>query len=420
VCYVSQRRAADGAKPFVHSKGEAVGQRKLSAGGLILSVVLFFAGCKGRSAMSPGDGGAGQDGPPGVGEDGGGTGPHEPMPIIPNQGGSTLAQLQLVTIGFAADPNSTKDGEFGDFVVGSTWLKTVGADYGLKAAAHLKKVVLTQAQGASVTDSAIQMLIASKIQDGTLPSGDQVLYLIYYPPGTVVHSAFGGADTCLVIGNAAIGGYHWEGKNGATAFPYAVVPTCRNESLADIQASASHELMEAATDPFPMTNPAWVLTDPSSPWSALSGEVADFCEFLTASEGGYTLQQIWSNSAAQANDRDPCIPSPSSPFYNATATPALAQMVAPGQSFTFDIKGWSSAPVDPWMISADSSSSALDPMSFDPNPKLDATTLQNGQTAHLTVSVPPGTASKASALIFVNSFRSFTDFSIWPVVVTVP
>jgi hypothetical protein len=327
----------------------------------------------------------------------------------------------LVTITFAADPNSAKDGAFGDFVVGSTWLETVGADYGIVSATHVKKAVLTQTAAATVKDADIQALIAAKIKDGTLPSANQSLYLIYYPPGSVVQSVFDGADTCTSVGSSAIGGYHWEGKNGTAPFAYAVVPTCKNEALADIQASASHELMEAATDPFPSTKPAWVLTDATNPWSALDGEVADFCELETTSEGGYSLQQIWSNSAAKANDRDPCIPAPATPFYNATATPATVQSVAAGQSFTFEIKGWSSAAVAPWMLSADSFSSALGGgTSFDPKPTLDASTLGNGQSAHLTISVPAGTASQASALIFVTSSRSLTDFSIWPVVVTVP
>jgi len=383
---------------------------------LCIAGVLLLLGC--ASDMT-----AGSD----AGSDAGGSdlgfaiAPHEPLPVIPNQGGKTLSTLQLVTVTFAADPNSATDGTFGDFIVGSTWLKTVGADYGIQSATHVKKLVLTQTAGASVKDADIQSLIASKIADGSVPSTSQTLYLIYYPPNTVVHSAFGDADTCVTVGNAAIGGYHWEGKSGATAFAYAVVPTCKNEAVADIQASASHELIEAATDPLPNTKPAWVLTDTTNPWSVLDGEVADFCELLTATEGNYSVQQVWSNSAAKANDRDPCIPSPSEPFYNATATPGAVQMVAAGQSFTFDVKGWSSAPTTPWMISADAISSPLDAgASFDPKPMLDTTMMQAGQLAHLTITVPAGTASKASAVIFLTSSRSLTDFSIWPVVVAVP
>src|SRR5256885_1197863 len=80
----------------------------------------------------------------------------------------------------------------GDSIVGSAWLKTVGADYGLKSATHAKKVTLTQTAAATVKDADVQALVASKIQDGTLPSGNQALYLVYYPPGTVVQSPFGG------------------------------------------------------------------------------------------------------------------------------------------------------------------------------------------------------------------------------------
>lgn len=344
------------------------------------------------------------------------------MTVIPNQGGPTLASLQLVTLSFAADPNGAKDAAFGDFVVGSQWLKTVGADYGITAATHVKNVVLTQTAGKTVKDADVQALVAASIANGSAPSGSGgVLYLVFYPPGSVVQSPFGGADTCVSVGNAAIGGYHWEGKSGTTPFAYAVVPTCTNEAFADIEASASHELMEAATDPLPSTKPAWVLTDATNPWSALDGEVADFCELLTTTEGGHALQRVWSNSAAKANDRDPCIPAPSAPFYNATATPAAVQTVAAGQSVTFAIKGWSSAATSSWMISADAISSPLaGGASFDPKPMLDATMLQNGQEAHLTLSVPAGTASKASALVFLTSSRSLTDFSSWPIVINVP
>jgi hypothetical protein len=380
--------------------------------------LLFGAGCTPAMTSNGIGGGGGGDGggSDGGGSDGGGEiGHHEPLPLVPNQGGKTLSALQLVTITFSADPNSSQDAGFGDFVVGSSWLKTVGADYGLQSATHVKKVQLTQNAGATVTDAQIQSLIASQIQNGTLPSGDQVLYLIYYPPGTTVQSAFNGADTCVDLGGGEmIGGYHWEGKHGVTPFSYSVVPTCKNESLADIQSSASHELMEGTTDPLPYSSPAWVLADMNNPWSYLDGEVGDFCEGYDTTESGYRLTRIWSNTAAKAGDRDPCIPAPSTPYYNVTATPSTVQTIAPGQSVTLELEAWASVQVPPWMLSA----STLGGGSFMPQLSLDVSSIGPGQTAHLTVTVPSGTASQSSALIFVGSRASKTEYNYWPLVVS--
>src|SRR6478672_2232110 len=154
---------------------------------VVLVLGFMLAACSGPPP-SPGNGTGGNGGGGGGGSGGGGgggggfvVGPHEPMPVIPNQGGPTLSTLQLVTVTFAAHPNGAKDAAFGDFIVGSMWLKTVGADYGLQSATHAKKVTLTQTAGATVKDADVQALVASKIADGTLPSGNQALYVMYYP-----------------------------------------------------------------------------------------------------------------------------------------------------------------------------------------------------------------------------------------------
>ena len=51
---------------------------------------------------------------------------------------------------------------------------------------------------------------------------------------------------------------------------------------------------------------------------------------------------------------------------------------------------------------------------------LGSTTIDNGQKTTLTVSVPAGTPSGSFAAVFVTSSRSLTDFTYWPVAVTVP
>jgi hypothetical protein len=208
--------------------------------------------------------------------------------------------------------------------------------------------------------------------------------------------------------------------------PYAVIPSCSSGSIiegaSDLEASASHEFIEAATDPFPYTNLAYGLTDPTDPWVYTAGEVADLCEGQTTEEAGFTAQRVWSNSAATAaNGRDasvattsPCVPAASEPFYDVSPAPARTQSIAAGGSITYTLTGFSTASVPPWAIS-----SFPGPSSFTPKIALATSMINNGQTTTMTVSVPAGTPSQAYAAIFVTSSRSLTDFTYWPVAITV-
>ena len=79
----------------------------------------------------------------------------------------------------------------------------------------------------------------------------------------------------------------------------------------------SHELVEAVTDPFVNSNPAYTGIDPDHIlWAiAISGaEVADLCEneqpvSLVPADIGYPVQRIWSNVGAKAGT-GPCVPVP--------------------------------------------------------------------------------------------------------------
>src|SRR5207249_3243673 len=135
--------------------------------------------------------------------------------------------------------------------------------------------------------------------------------------------------------------------------PYAVVPACSSgaNALAYVEVGASHELIEAATDPLPLTDPEWALIDPANPWTVLAGEVADFCEIVSyVQDSGYVLQRSWSNAAARAGT-DPCVPAPSRPFYDTSTTPSTVQHVAAGASVTFTLRGFSEAPTADWTLS---------------------------------------------------------------------
>ena len=402
---------------------------------------------------APIDGRAGSDAPqgdagtlqdaPGTDVAGFAEAPHDPLPVLPNHGGPVLAAPKLVTITYAGFTESATMNAFGDWIVGSAWLTTVGRDYGVGHGSHVMHVVLPGPALAMMTDLDTQALLEAKLSDGTLPSaagadagasgaadaGDGgYLYMIIYPSGTQTGSFLGGPSTCTYEGGSSfIGGYHWETQSGAYHVPYAVIPTCSSGSIvegaSDLEASASHEFIEAATDPLPYTSVAYGVTDPNDPWASTAGEVADLCEGVTIQEAGFTAQRVWSNSvAAEANAGDasaggpsPCVPASSEPFYDVSPSPASTQVVVAGGSITFSLTGFSTASVAPWGLST-----FPGPSSFTPAIVLGASTIDNGQMTTLTVSVPSGTPSNAYASLFVTSSRSATDFTYWPVAVTVP
>jgi len=140
-----------------------------------------------------------------------------------------------------------------------------------------------------------------------------------------------------------------------------------------VTTTVSHELQEAATDPFPNSNPAYVQTDNNDlVWTfATGGEIADMCEFNSDSNyipsgATYMVQRSWSNAAALAGT-NPCLPvPPTGPFFNSMPVfsglvtadfygePAQTRgvQVPVGASATVDLQLYSQAATSgPWTVS---------------------------------------------------------------------
>ncbi len=86
-----------------------------------------------------------------------------------------------------------------------------------------------------------------------------------------------------------------------------------------------------------------------------------------------------------------------------------------GSQTTFSVSGWSTSAVPDWQIFAQTYQGT-----FQPGVSLSANTLNNGQTATLTVSVPGGTPSQSYATVMVLSGQSQNDFTGTVVGVYVP
>jgi hypothetical protein len=186
--------------------------------------------------------------------------------------------------------------------------------------------------------------------------------------------------------------------------------------------AVTHELIEAATDPFPIDHPGVTFDDLSgSPWLLVGPEVGDLCALRVGPgsvyrEGAFVATRVWSNTVAWDNDRDPCLPAdPSVPFYTVGITPDRIQSATPGSTVTFDIAGWSTAPVADWVLYAQAAGG-----SFSPNVHLSTTRMNNGSHATLSVDVPAGTPSGSYALVYLETVRSAAEYEAHPVAVFVP
>jgi hypothetical protein len=330
---------------------------------------------------------------------------HTPLPAMPNGGGPVIAHVELVTITFAGFSREQDVISFGDWVVGSSWLSTVGAEYGVGTGTH-QHVLLSTAAPAKITSPGIGTFLSQQITMGALPPADpQRLYMIFFPPETDITD---NQLNCAYFKDQATAAWHFN-VTGSPAFAYAVVPTCKTEELGQVEHAAAHELIEAATDPLPYANPTYQFPS-SAPWA---GEVADLCDQEIIEEG-HSVGRVWSNAAATAGG-DPCIPSDGSVYFNVSITPDEVHMLSDGQAITLDVTGWSTGPTGDWSIMPFTDNGSV----FDPLPMLTKTTIGNGGKAQLTVSVPDFAQSGSWVQLVVYS-QLGSRSSFWPVVIQVP
>jgi hypothetical protein len=345
------------------------------------------------------------------------TAAHVPYPQVPAGGGPTIASVPVVTVSFDGDSHTSDLSAFVDWLSQSGWASLVAAQYGVHGIEHQAHVALAASAPTDVTDDDVQAVLTAGLGDGTLPvapsSGSPFVYVVFYPDGTSVTQS-SGANACESNpGN----GYHAMTNPGAGPnIVYVVVPSCDprfSALLSEVQGmelETARLLIDTATDPSPLDQPGFQLIDESNPWSSLGPEVGDLCWGRLASEGpGYTLQRVWSNAAAAAGE-EPCAPVPadSVPF-GVSAAPSTLQTMTAGVPLTFTVTGWSRAAVADWPIQATSwvGDYAID-VSLKP------ATLNNGQTAVLTVTVPFVQASGTYGAVLLRSLGP-ADSPAWPI-----
>jgi hypothetical protein len=334
--------------------------RSLGFGAVTLAIVASHAGCGGAlnpsasggddagsgggDAVAPDGGGVTHPvdggGDAGTGNDGAGANdassadsgnPNSQYPAFPvdvaqvtDNGGPVLGAPVIVTVTWSSDPDADTYNTFGDVIGASMYWKAINSEYGVGPAISgaANHVSITTAAPASFADTDLDSMVEANAGSSWPASTQNTLYAVYLPPGSSLTS--GGQDLCA----AGIGGYHDETQNKNIV--YAIMPHCSGFQTADVEISASHELNEAATDPHPGSNAAYVGFDGNHLafefFNQFQDELGDACEnFAEATDGTdftpYTVQRQWSNKSAAAGSHW-CLPKLNEPFYNTTFLPA--------------------------------------------------------------------------------------------------
>lgn len=377
------------------------------------------AGSDQEAAPPPNDAGsdAPQDAPSGY------PAAHPPMPQALSKGGPVMPSVKLVPISFSGDSLQASLDKFRTQLVAakSYWAGTT-SEYGVGALTAVAPIHLTETAPTTLTDADVQTWLTGKIKGGNgFPQPDaSTLYVIYYPSGTDVQSQ--GQHLCT-----SYQGYHSDYlMDGTTEVIYTVVGRCPPmggvSPMDEVSAEASHEFIEAATDPYPNHKPAYTAMDDKA-WAILAGaEIGDVCSYFPDSFYRPTgvdnlVQRVWSNKAAAAS-HGPCEPDAPSPYFNSAVVmpdtiSVLSSPIGPftsrgvkipiGQSKTLEVDLYSDAPTSgPWTVQAVDLSSAF----FGGSPKLsfsfDKNQGQNGDKLKLTIKAL-GASSFGAAPFWIES-----------------
>ena len=275
-------------------------------------------------------------------------------PHLNYYGGRILDHVKVYAVNWGPSVNSTVASGIGDFYGAITssqmydWLSEYstnlsgGTNQSLGHGTFAGSFTITPSNtGTSLTDAQIQTELKAQISAGHVPANDaQSLYMINFPPGVKISLA--GSGSCVSGGFCA---YH-STISGSPNLRYGVLPDMSPGSGCDVGCGhaatmfdnfcsvASHELVEATTDPDVglaiSYGPPLGWYDPQSG----DGEIGDICngQQATFSSNGatYTVQKEWSNLSGK------CVGVTDSDAFKLTVSPA-SQSLAAGGSVSFNV-----------------------------------------------------------------------------------
>jgi hypothetical protein len=396
------------------------------------------------------------------------------VPQVQFRGGATLSSPQIVTITWPDDTNASTFEAFGDDIGPSTYWAQATSEYmvGPAWSGPSNHVRLTQQPIATWADTDLASWLSTALASdpplyGLPAPTSQTIYVLYLSSSTSL--TYMGQDACM----QGIGGYH--NNLIGSDYVYAVVLQCGGGGgggVTSVTSAASHELVEAVTDPHPSDVPAYYGFDEAHlAWDVFQqfqDEVADACEFYyghsgsfftdtfnvieeadAGADGGdaglipdagtamFSVQRTWSNAQAAAGHH-PCVPAVAGPFF--TVTPldtvnvtldlapiggganaqTLGYDIKKGKTATFAVGFHSDGPTSgPWTISAVEGNPLLGPPATSHiTTSIDHPTGQNGDISYVTVTVNEVDTTMNGELLTIVSTLTGSGRNYTPILIS--
>ncbi len=365
------------------------------------------------------------------------------MGQLVSNGGTVLKNPVIVTVTWPSDTRADQLEQLGDTVGAGAYWSAVTSEYGASAAVSgpANHVRLTAAAPTSISDTDLATFVQTSLSatDGSAwptPASGQPVYILYLPESTDL--ILQGQSACA----QGVGGYHDSTTVNGKSVAYAIVPSCGD--FDSVTLSASHELAEATTDPYPRSRPAYSgFAANDLAWDffqQFQSENGDACEFYRDSDApagetdvNFTVQRQWSNKSAKAG-HNPCVPAPKGEVYfNATplnledidadlsalAGDAKGTDIQPTKGFKIKVGAtrqiplgfYSDGPMAAWTIKAISGGIAGGHgSSASVGLALDVTDGQNGNKAYLSVTVNTAGKTNTELITIVSTHAGVQHF----------
>jgi hypothetical protein len=343
------------------------------------------------------------------------------LPRIQDRGGPFLRHPKLVTITFSNDdPELVARLEaFGSVIMHSDWWRAAVDGYcrgpvdciGEGSAAP--PVRLRQTLPTALHDTDIDALLHREAQSGRLGAiDDSTLWLVYLPGGV----ALSDATTRYCTGRARA--FHRALEINRSRVPFAVLPRCGDE--AQLTGSASHEILEATTNPFPAERGfAFLPGSAASGFTAAGLEPVDPCGLITldshrVTESGFVVQRAWSNRQASLG-LDPCVPSRSdTPYVLLVPREPAVRIAHVGDSAVLTLDASTAAGAGTWTVSAFDLSGQQDRERY-LDVALDRSTVSAGESVTLSLRSLRKPASGRAIVGLVSNLGASS--TMWPLLV---